>query len=140
MANTAPARNIATAARNVQRKRARAYPNGWSGVGSRSARWIDTYRNTWLVVSATECAVSASIAADPLSRPAANLASVTITFDPSATRTVLRLSPALARACSTLRRLVHALGDRSSAAMLRRYPLAPRLTRRAAGGVASPPD
>src|SRR4051794_40839831 len=49
-------------------------------------------RNSWLAVSATECAPSASIAADPLISPAASLAIAIARFAASATSTVLRLS------------------------------------------------
>ena len=51
-------------------------------------------RKTWLRVSATECAASASIELDPLISPAASLATAIARLAASATRTVRLLSVA----------------------------------------------
>src|SRR6201995_4330845 len=91
---------------NVHRNRARPYPNGWSGVGSRSDSEIETSRNPWLVVSATEWAASASSAADPETRPPTSFVIVTTALAASAISTVRRLAWAVLWVRSTLRRLV----------------------------------
>src|SRR6476620_2649843 len=54
----------------------------------------ETSRNTWFAVSATECAPSARIAAEPEMAPATNLARAISRFAPAATRTVFLLSEA----------------------------------------------
>ena len=100
----APATNIPTAARNVHRKRCCPCPNGRPSVGARCASEIEASRNSWFVVSATECAASASSAVDPLISPPASFATAMMALAAAAMRTVRRLAPAF-RARRVLRRL-----------------------------------
>src|SRR5690348_2089249 len=114
---------------NVQRKRTRPYPNGWSGVGSRAASEMETSRKPWLAVSASEWAASASMAAEPLMSPPASLVTVTNKFAASAISTVFRLACAVPRERATLRELVHASGIRSPLVTVGSYPSAVACTR-----------
>src|SRR5919201_3739474 len=94
MANTAPARNIPMAAMNVHRNRSWPCPNGRSSLGSRALSPMETSRNAWFVVSASECAASASSAVEPLSSPPPSFATSISALAEMATSTVLRLAPA----------------------------------------------
>ena|SRR5436190_4161597 len=99
-----------TAAMSVHRKRSWPWPKGWSGVGCSAPRLSDTRRKAWLTVSAIECAVSASIALEPVIRPAASFATAIVPLAASAMLTVRRLA-ASALASGTLRRLIWAAVD-----------------------------
>src|SRR6266545_5967768 len=55
----------------------------------------DTSRNTWLNVSATECAPSARMAAEPEIAPATNFDTAIRRLAPAATMTVFLLSEAM---------------------------------------------
>src|SRR5215207_1821002 len=95
MEKTAPETKIPTAASSDQKNRSLPYPNGWvSSAGCRLSR-SETSRKSWFVVSATECAPSASIALEPLSSPAVILATAIPRFAASATSTVPVLSSSL---------------------------------------------
>src|SRR5438034_809372 len=93
--NNPPDTKMNTAARNDQKNRSLPYPKGWPSSGGRSPSLMESSRNPWSVVSATECAASASSAADPPSTPAIPLATASVRFAPAATSTVFLLSDAL---------------------------------------------
>src|ERR1700750_3378798 len=88
----APPLKVPSAATNVQGKRSRPEPNGGASSGGRSLRPIEISRKVWLVVSASEWAASASIAAEPLIAPAAIFAIAIVAFEASAIDAVRRLS------------------------------------------------
>src|SRR3954453_16976777 len=95
MEKTAPETKIPTAASSDQKNRSLPYPKGCvSSAGLRLTR-KEISRKIWLVVSATECAPSASIALEPLSSPAVILATAMPRLAASATRTVPVLSSSL---------------------------------------------
>src|SRR3954466_3213481 len=79
----------------AQKNWACPYPNGGSLSPGRADTFRLVSRKTWLSVSATEWAASASIELDPLSRPAAALATAMARLAPSATSTVRLLSEAM---------------------------------------------
>src|SRR4051812_35342613 len=86
-----------TAARNAQKKRSLPWPNGGSGWGRRSASGSETSRKSWLTVSATECAASASMAFDPPIAPTRPLHTAMLAFAARATYTVFRVCEAMER-------------------------------------------
>ena len=88
----APATKMPTAASRDQKNRAFPYPNGWMGSAGRAATLRLASRKTWLMVSATECAASASIELEPLTKPPMSLATAISRFAASATSTVILLS------------------------------------------------
>jgi hypothetical protein len=55
---------------------------------------LEASRNAWFVVSATECAASASSVVEPLIRPPASLVTAISAFAASASSAVVRLAPA----------------------------------------------
>ena len=92
MENTAPETKIPIAASRDQKNRSLPYPNGWVSSGAFRDSRSEVSRKTWLVVSATECAPSASIALDPPISPAAIFATAIARLAASATMTVPVLS------------------------------------------------
>jgi hypothetical protein len=82
-------------------------------------------RNAWLTVSAIECAVSASIALEPVIRPAMSFATAIVALEASAMLTVRRLGASVC-ASGTLRRLTCSAVDTSRCYPSRRSATMPR--------------
>jgi hypothetical protein len=81
-----PTLNSRIATRNDQKYSARPQPSGNSSEGGRLAWRIPSNSRPWLPQSASECTASASIAPEPVSSAANDLAMKIAKFAPSASR------------------------------------------------------
>ncbi len=92
-AKTAPETKMLTAAISAQKKRSLPYPNGCRRSGLRSERLSAVSSSTSVAVSATLCAASAYMAAEPVKIPATSFNTPIPALAPIATSTVSVLSP-----------------------------------------------
>jgi hypothetical protein len=84
---------INTAAMSDQKNRTLPYPNGCRRSAGRSECRSAASNSPSVVVSATECAASASMAADPVNNPATAFITAIAALTVNATTTVRVLSP-----------------------------------------------
>src|SRR5215472_8599179 len=91
-AKPAPSTRVPAAASRAHRYAALPCPNGWFSSAGRDPRRSATKSRTSVSVSASECAASDSIAADPLRTPATAFAAAIARLTRPATTTVPVLS------------------------------------------------